>query len=539
MHRIAFLTLVGFVATGCSTTNLRQQNSGQNITDVFVDVANIHHDAKSNGDTWDYIWADDDNLYTFGCDGRGYGTASRNLNFNRLTGQAWNGLTGDPVNSMDKYGGNGAYLSDNSAELNQRDWSKIPNGPNWKVTGSDCIDGVLYAFVAENWYGNQRAYGGKALDPSMRQSVNNMSLIKSTDHGRTWSRDAKTNAEHPMWTNKLFSTAFFFKYGQNGGSTKQDAQDKFVYAISNDGYWNSGSAFCLGRVLRAKIGNLNTANWEYFGRDHWTKNLAEATPVPGLPNGERKCTMGSPVWLAVLHKYVAPTWYDTGDYNKWYFPTDVTFAFYQADHPWGPWSYIGEKSAMEFIGEPGTSRNHRWYGPSFSPKFITENPDGSATVVLTFSGLTWEDKPNGLYKNNSCPVTFYPHPLPKLRETVNDTAAQYSDGWFYQTNRNFGDLNNDIHVSTNAGSYCDFTFSGEGIEVLSEKYFDMGDVEVQLDGASHGIFHLFQDPMPRLYHVPFFRKLDLRPGRHTIRLINRASNGAFCIVDGFKVFGRN
>jgi hypothetical protein len=35
--------------------------------DVFVAVLHIHHDAKSNGDTWDYIGADDDNLYSFGC----------------------------------------------------------------------------------------------------------------------------------------------------------------------------------------------------------------------------------------------------------------------------------------------------------------------------------------------------------------------------------------------------------------------------------------------------------------------------------------
>lgn len=521
---------------GCRTTDSSMGGNSQTIADVFVDVANLHHDANSNGDTWDYIWADDDNLYSFGCDGKGYGaTRSMNLNFNCLKGSAWNALTGQLVNPMAEYGLNGAYFADHSLQLLERNWSKVPRGPNWKVTGADCIDGVFYAFVAENWYGNQKAYGSDELDPAMRQTVKNMSLIKSTDKGLTWVRSMAANAGQPMWTNKMFSTGFFFKYGQNGGQTQQDEQDKYVYVISNDGYWNSGSAFYLGRVPRAKIGNLHAADWEYFRNGSWTSDLVLATPVPGLPNGENKCTMGTPVWLAALHKYVAPVWYDTGDYHEWYFPTDVTFAFYQADHPWGPWAYVGEKTAQQCIADR-TGNGHRWYGPGFSPKFITASPDGSVTAILLFSGSTWEDNPSSLYKNNSCPVTFYPRPLPKLRETFNDTDARYSDGWFYQTNRNVGDWNNDVHVTTNFASYCELTFQGEGIEVLSEKFHDMGAVEISLDGVSQGQVQLYQDPMPRLYRIPVFRKMDLAGGSHRLRIVNCATNGAFCLVDGFKVY---
>lgn len=532
----SFLMIAGLLATaGCHTTD--SVSAGRNIADVFVDVAHICHDAKSNGDTWDYIWADDDQLYSFGCDGKGYGAKNpMNLNFNRLKGSDWNVLTGQLVNPMAEYGLNGAYL-DQSAKLVERDWSKIPRGPNWKVTGADCIDGVFYAFVAENWYGNQKAYGGDRMDSAMRQTVKNMSLIKSTDKGLTWTRPMAANAAMPMWTNKMFSTAFFFKYGQNGGNTQQDSQDKYVYAMSNDGYWNSGSALYLGRVLRAKIGHLNAADWEYFSNGTWSPDLNLATPVPGLPNGENKCTMGTPVWLAALHKYVAPVWYDTGDYHEWYFPKDVTFSFYQADHPWGPWAYVGATSALEFIGDR-TGNAHRWYGPVFSPKFITAHPDGSVTAIMLFSGSTWENTPNSLYKNNTCPVTFYPQPQPKLLETYNDTAANYSDGWNYQTNRNVGDWNNDVHVTTNAGSYCEFTFTGAGIEVLSEKFHDMGEIEVALDGVSQGRCQLYQDPMPRLYRIPVFRKMDLPPGHHTVRVTNTATNGAFCLVDGFRVFSK-
>lgn len=246
-------------------------------------------------------------------------------------------------------------------------------------------------------------------DPHIRQTVQNMSLIKSVDKGITWTRNLQANYEQPMWTSRKFSTAFFVKYGQNGGNTKQDNQDRYVNAIFNDGYWNCGSAFYLGRVARSRIGDLHPADWEYLANGSWSHNIDDATPVPGFPNGQMKCTSGSPIWVAPLRKYVTVTWFDPATSLKWHFPENVTFAFFQADHPWGPWTWIGEKSACDFIADR-KERIHRWNGPSLSPRFITENSDGSVTAILFFSGQTWEDKPEGLYKNNSLPVTFYTRP---------------------------------------------------------------------------------------------------------------------------------
>lgn len=492
------------------------------ISGVFLDLAKFNHDARSNGDTWDHMWAEDDIVYTFNCDGRGYappGTDGRNVSFNKLAGKAWDELTGSSVNLMD-YGKGGA---------------KAPNGSNWKVTGADSIDGALYAFIANNWYGSQNAFGGDSLDPHIRQSVTNMSLIKSADKGATWSRDAQTNYDHPMWTNRKFSTGFFFKYGQNGGSTKQDNQDRYVYAISNDGFWNCGSNFYLGRVPRANIGNLNVADWEYLSNRSWSRQVDDATPIPGFPNGEMKCTSGSPIWLASMRKYVTVTWFDPGTTLEWHYPENVTFAFYQADHPWGPWSWIGEQSAGDFIADR-KQRIHRWYGPSLSPKFITANSDGSVTAILTFSGQTWEDKPDGLYKNNALPVTFYTTPQLKDVHCVDDSEAKYSSGWSVRSDQLVGDFRGDVHITTTQGAYADFQFTGRGIEILSEKASELGDVEVLLDGKSMGIFHLTQDPMPRLYQIPFYRNMGLRDGPHTVRIVNKAPTGTACVLDSFRIY---
>jgi len=98
-------------------------------------------------------------------------------------------------------------------------------------------------------------------------------------------------------------------------------------------------------------------------------------------------------------------------------------------------------------------------------------------------------------------------------------------GWKHEEKRGVGDWQDDAHVTTTPGSWCEYGFEGEGIEILSEKNHDMGDVEVLLDGKSQGTCSLHQDPMPRLYRVPFYRRIDLPPGRHTVRVINRAPAG--------------
>jgi hypothetical protein len=136
-----------------------------------------------------------------------------------------------------------------------------------------------------------------------------------------------------------------------------------------------------------------------------------------------KCTSGSPIWLVPISKYVTVTWFDLGTSLEWHYPENVTFTFYEADHPWSPWSWIGEQSAIDFSGDRRL-QIHRWYGPSLSPRFITANSDGSVTAILTFSGQTWEDKPDGLYKDNSLPITFYTTPQLRQVQSIDDTETK-------------------------------------------------------------------------------------------------------------------
>jgi hypothetical protein len=108
-----------------------------------------------------------------------------------------------------------------------------------------------------------------------------------------------------MWTSRKFSTAFFVKYGQDGGHTHQDDQNKYVYPISDDGYWNCGSHFYLGRVLRSQVARLRASDWEFYAAGSWTRDVGAATPLSGFENGQMKQTMGSPLWLAKLRPRTA------------------------------------------------------------------------------------------------------------------------------------------------------------------------------------------------------------------------------------------
>jgi hypothetical protein len=62
-----------------------------------------------------------------------------------------------------------------------------------------------------------------------------------------------------MWPGSRFGAPYFIHYGQNGGSVTNDDADKYVYSISNNGFWDDGDDYILGRVPRSKISALNPA----------------------------------------------------------------------------------------------------------------------------------------------------------------------------------------------------------------------------------------------------------------------------------------
>jgi hypothetical protein len=67
-----------------------------------------------------------------------------------------------------------------------------------------------------------------------------------------------------MFPGSRFAAPYFVEYGQDGRASVDDA-DRYVYALSNDGFWDNGNSLVLGRVARSKIGDLRAADWQFYG----------------------------------------------------------------------------------------------------------------------------------------------------------------------------------------------------------------------------------------------------------------------------------
>ena len=106
----------------------RNELAQKPIAHISLDLNRIHKWDGSNGDTWDPFWADDGALYTFNCDGRGFGATAMNLAFTKLSGEDPDALVGSQVNAMSDFGKSGQKGRDNAT---------------WKACGQECIDGVF------------------------------------------------------------------------------------------------------------------------------------------------------------------------------------------------------------------------------------------------------------------------------------------------------------------------------------------------------------------------------------------------------------
>ena len=313
--------------------------------------------ADNGGDTWVAAWADDDNLYSPSNDTVGFhGGAHSNVAFNGITGgDPWQ-LSGTTVNPMLDYGKWG---------------ERGPDKCTWKSSGCTCLNGVLYWVVARHMYGEDSG------DPYRRQPAHDASIIKSSDFGKTWTRLAQENYDHPMFPGSRFATPYFIEYGRSAGV---DNSRRYVYAVSNNGFWDCGDDMILGRVRKAKIDALQGADWEYFTvgdgmrSSVWSHNFNDAQPIVA---GTRKWGMTGGVYLPAHGRYLMIGWYYPAGGGKITDAcTHTVWDFYEAPRPWGPWTKIGSYD----------STPQGYYSPEICPKFQTEKE------VYIFTAGNWHNR---------------------------------------------------------------------------------------------------------------------------------------------------
>jgi len=223
-------------------------------------------------------------------------------------------------------------------------------------------------------------------------------------------------------------------------------------------------------------------------------------------------------------------WYNTATLTKWFEPNEMRYDFYQAKHPWGPWTYLNSYSDRFIVGG-------HMYGPSLCAKF-QERTGSEVRMSLFTSGCPFEDVPPGLYKMWEIPLVVKTTPVADST-LINDDDARivYSGNWQSSTKRGFSDHNDDVHCTASAGDSLELTFTGTGIDYLAEKHGDLGNVDVYIDGVLKQNVGLRLDNFPRLCQIVVFSVGGLPAARHTIKIVSRSD--AHAVVDAFRVYGSN
>ena len=349
--------------------------AARSIVDVQLGVPSYY---DSDGDSWDPAWSQDDQLYSAVNDGAGFGTVRRNIAFNQIAGSDPRKLSGQLQSLMDDYGGLNAPAA--------------IDGRNWKSGGAISIAGVLYMSIGMDRYVD-RNYGG-------RQTRINASIIKSSDHGLHWMRPMRDNLRHPMFPGMRFATPFFIHYGKEYAAATLDNADRYVYATSNNGFWDNGDDYILGRVLKSKIGALKGEDWTFYqGGDgmidsSWSSRMSGAATLIEAPG---QCGETGVTYLPALGRYVMVAWYypiGNGHAGK----IEATdFAFYESPKPWGPW-----KKVRTIRIEP-----QGWYIPRVLAKF--QSPVGQELQAFIAVAGDWRNP--AYYRYTMVPVKFLTAPL--------------------------------------------------------------------------------------------------------------------------------
>jgi hypothetical protein len=117
---------------------------------------------------------------------------------------------------------------------------------------------------------------------------------------------------------------------------------------------------------------------------------------------------------------------------------------------------------------------------------------------------------------------------------VNDSQLTYDANWHASSGRGYGDYNDDVHHSETAGATASYTFTGTGVDYISERNGDMGSVDVYLDNTLQATVNLNASGARQVQQV-VWSKTGLTAGSHTIRIVNKTTSVG--MIDALRIHG--
>ncbi|MFC5402518.1 hypothetical protein [Cohnella soli] len=119
---------------------------------------------------------------------------------------------------------------------------------------------------------------------------------------------------------------------------------------------------------------------------------------------------------------------------------------------------------------------------------------------------------------------------------TNDTysgIAYSGTGWGYSNSRGVGNYLNDLHYTTVNNDYFQYTFTGTGIDFISETDPGGGDVDIYIDNVLQGTISTI-GALQNHSQQTVFSKMGLPYGQHTIKAVKKS--GTYMVLDGFNEY---
>ncbi|QGR00194.1 glycoside hydrolase family 27 protein [Paenibacillus psychroresistens] len=118
---------------------------------------------------------------------------------------------------------------------------------------------------------------------------------------------------------------------------------------------------------------------------------------------------------------------------------------------------------------------------------------------------------------------------------INDTDAgiTYSGSWTLNGSRGFGDYKDDVHYTSTNNDYFQYSFTGTGVEVVTEKDSAQGNIDIYVDGVFKQTVNTYN--ATRLAQQTVYSITGLSSGSHTIKGIKKT--GTYMLLDRISFTG--
>jgi hypothetical protein len=192
-----------------------------------------------------------------------------------------------------------------------------------------------------------------------------VALMHSDDRGETWQNvPSKDAGPASYFLGPRFAGLAFVQFGP-GASGIPERLGGYVYAISNDGNWETGDHVFLARAPRLSIGDRSS--WEFFSspgegslsinEPTWTRREDEARCILRDPGRIGHPTM---TYIPALERFLLT--YNTDSVpHTLNTPSEVAFStwdkraelfVFEGPAPWGPWGLLHHDDAWEYPHTP-------------------------------------------------------------------------------------------------------------------------------------------------------------------------------------------